>query len=37
VERVIKGQRAGSVWGELLQLGTALAGAESVTPAAAVR
>jgi len=37
VERVIKGQRAGSVWGELLQLGTALAGAESVTPAAAAR
>ncbi len=35
VERVIKGQRAGSVWGELLQLGTALAGAECVTPAAA--
>lgn len=28
VERVIKGQRAGSVWGELLQLGTALAGAD---------
>jgi DNA polymerase-3 subunit delta len=34
VERVIKGQRAGSVWDELLQLGTAVAGAESATPTA---